>query len=226
MVDDRRNFLKLFGVTTAAVATADGLSLEKVEKNLPDPRRLDAVGDVGSWVDHLERISERLYSKIEIPENTMVTCHQAFHYAIGSLFPAPSADGSVRIAKNYDTNMRRANCLPPPLVYMLERIGVVFSPAVPPAARDHFAEWYNIEFRLGDKVYFSLPVAHLSRIGLDRDVLSTNGGMERHFMPVKIPIIFDAFHHFEVSFLGEPLMNHPRIAAWAVFDGVMARPRQ
>lgn len=210
---DRRNFLRAFGVTSAAVAHAGTVTNETLSPNeIEGPgiptvtrRQVPFAYPAETW----DVIRDCLYSKVTIRRNAMKDRHYAFTHAWGAEH------------RTDDTNMHLVGQLPQPQSFLVQNIGVVFSPATLPAARSIFAERYAMTLWLDQRLYWRAPVAFAFTTA-EHPLEST----KYLFSLGDQPLIIAPAQQFHVEFEGEPFSTNPKIAFWAVLDGQHARPIQ
>jgi hypothetical protein len=213
MKQDRRSFLKLFGTSTAAVATLDGI--EKVHDPTAEPRMPS---------DYLRNMAEVnadvLYSAVTIPKNAMESEYHLFSQTIGMY----SADGT-RVTRA-DTNMQQSNTLPEPNRFCVKRIGFAFSPKTEPGLRSAFCDRYYLKVGICNKVYWQQPLSFCFGKGEpDRDRGFTSQP-DVHMVDLDIPLILDMGVYFSAELIGDPIHPCGKLKGWALLGGLHARAVQ
>jgi hypothetical protein len=206
MKQDRRGFLKLFGLSSAAVAsaTAKEPSIETFESEAPlaPPQR-----DYG---DYLNVVSEPLWSQLRIEPNTMKSVY--------SLFQDPRVDGSLA-----ETNMLMHGQLPMPEAYSIDKIGFVFSPTTIPALRSAFIDRYALGLFLGNKRYWQAPLSTIFSVAdPSRDEKGFATLPDEGFAKLDIPLVIEAGVYFNLTVIGKPIYPCGKIIGWGVFKGLHA----
>lgn len=212
MKTDRRSFLRLFGASSALVATAEGL--EKVHSpTAPAEFQQQRVSlptdfyDVRPW---------SLYHRIDIPKNEMRMCYTGFAAYRGS-------DPDLTI-----TNMQMANKLPMPNMFELRKLGIVFSPKTQPALRSAFVDRYEMRFSINQKSYWSGPLSFIFSDTGEPD-------QDRGFSTLpdiglgdisEIPLIIADGCQFSAEIMGTPIYPCGKLTFWIVAQGLMARAIQ
>jgi hypothetical protein len=174
-MQDRRSFLKLFSGATAVVAgvaTVGVLPLQAARSR----RRPTFPGVAGARPgsvffdvrDHL------LYDRIRFPQGMVLPdSWQFFCQPIGYCQP-----GTFNQRTFADTNLYRANALPPPSSMLVERILLMFDPGSSDEDVAAAVKRFYFEFRLSDKVIARGPVALSASVG-STDWLTTGRGARR-----------------------------------------------
>lgn len=231
---DRRNFLKLFGVTAAAlpVMGTAGTTIERIEEKQVSPL---VPYSPSAWDErqYMDIQSAQLYSAMNFTEGA--THHSFFRDAIG--VQAQWKQGEAVTLD--DTNMCMCSRLPAPEVFLVQKMGLVFSPSgvewdsgMQGAARSAFIESASISLWLGQKVFQRFPVASIFSVGGRRNAGRINpefpiAGMGTLQLPVVIDNQMSFFVEVQHAYsLGKfPYRDDrpPRIRAWAVLEGLHAR---
>ena len=211
MTTDRRGFLHIFGISSAVVASGTEVTKEALAEVGPivalDRRGLPRDLPYPQFPRY-DVVREALYSKLEIPKNTMRKQHSVFD------FVGYGGDPRKGLC---DTNLDMPYTLAAPECFCVQRIGIVFSSTTEPKLRDVFAERFAFRFVMGQKAYLTAPIAHAMAVS---DSYST----KLLFDISKLPLIITHGYHFRVDLLSErPLMPHGKIVLWAVLDGMRAR---
>lgn len=215
MKTDRRSFLKLFGVSTAAVATAEGVEVVS-SPDAPAQFEWDAHRPLFRHGTLFDVRPQSLYHRIDIPKNSMQACYQGF-----STFRGMDNDLTI-------TNMVRANCLPEPNSFQVQKFGIVFSPKTEPALRSAFLDRYMVRFAIAQKTYFEGPLSF---------IFSTVGEPDREkgFTTLPdigladisaVPLIISDEVTFRAEIIGTPIQTHGKLIFWIVLQGIMARAVQ
>lgn len=234
----RRDLLKLFGLGAAivpAVASAGG-----VEMVTATPAELAAfpTGPGNFWFPDLEIVADWMYSKATVPKNQLPSEIPFFAHALGT--PIVDELGRAGWADIANTNVWRANQLPPPCHFAIESLGVIFSPLVEPGLRSVFSERYAIELMLGNKTYFRAPIAACfdvseSRTGIGASVDPVEGQDAnrvkypvtalRASIPLNVPIVLEPLQEFSVRAVGTPFRPSGKLSLWVYLQGRHARGR-
>lgn len=207
MKNDRRNFLKLFGVSTAAVAVAPAITnaeptveIVKNEAPLASPVR-----------DVLDVRDEPLWSQLRIERNAMKPQYILFQDQLSN---------EVTLAQ---TNMNIPGALIHPEMYCIKKIGFVFSPSTIPALRSAFIDRYTLELRLGRKRYWETPLSAVFSVGEpERDGKGFATLPDAGFATLEIPLVIEAGLYFCLEVAGKPIYPCGKLKAWAVFKGLHA----
>jgi len=182
-----------------------------------------------------------LYSQMVIDKNELREFIPFFGHAIGTTLPVGAGNASALGWANIsNTNMYRANQLPPPSYFLVEGIGVVFSPLVEPGLRSVFAERYTAELRVDDKIFFHAPVAMMfdvaeraGEIGPGEEWPEGRGDKVcaarypvtayRGCVPLDPPLILEPLRQFGVSLVGRPFRPSGKLSLWVYLKGRHAR---
>lgn len=211
---NRRSFLKVFGVSSAAVASVDGIervadpavkALESAPSgSLPFPRS-SYVYDVTSDV---------LYSAVDIEKNGMRERYDLFSDTISQ---------SVTRAQ---TNMLRQNALPEPSMFCVKRIGFAFSPKTEPGLRSAFCDRYHLNFQIASKSYWRQPLSFCFGKGEPDRERGFATAPDLHMVELELPLIIDMGMYFTAQVIGTPIQPCGKLRGWAVLGGLHARAIQ
>ena len=219
-MEDRRNFLKIFGLGTAVVASAK--SIEKVEQSPEEVEPLITAGAKFNraltqkapfaWPNSRSHdvVSETLYSKLTIPKNTMESRYTLYDYAVG----IPHTDGVHDLS---DTNSYMPRRLCAPEYFCVKQLGIVFSSTTKRMLQYVFAERFSFSLWLHQKRYFQSPIAFAALRG---DKFAPSAMFDISDLPLIIP--YDYQFHVELT-TSRPIMPHGKIVLWSVLGGLMAR---
>lgn len=227
MSADRRSFLKLFGITAAAipVVSVKGESVEVVRdetvKPLATPNQPREAFHGTTYQPCMMDVQRaQLYSAIEISSGEPSSRWSAFHYGLGQ-----STDRLIHGATIAETNMCMAHCLPAPEAFCVQRVGVLFSPVCDPAERSSFIDHHALEMWIANKVYWRSPLADIFAVG--------NRASESQFnpeFPVKamanlepLPLILESRMYFKAELSGSGFYPESPLRMWVVYDGMHAR---
>jgi hypothetical protein len=211
----RRDFLKMFGLTAAAISgDAAGSTVEVRDPSIrPHSEKFQA--ELSRWLDIQKGW---LYSSQTLPAGQLPQSIPFFNYAVGEL-----RDG--RFETMAETNMRTRNAMPPPSVFCIEKVGIVFDPETSKADRDVIARNFAFNLYLGEKRYFERPVASMFETAAlnphPDKARAIIGGVDLN----PLPLILQNQQAFFVSIdcHGEGLeIDHP-VKLWAFFEGQHAR---
>jgi len=237
---NRRDLLKTFGVTSAAVANVKGPGPETTFEKLTD---FSAVPLHRSFSYAFDVVRARLYSAIVVDDSFVeykrtdgedsladlkFDCrlkdrHQFFKYALGmpNPFDTPWCKPGSTITYA-DTNMHQAGRLDPPEAFMIQRVGIVFSPRCDPISRSTFIENYSLAVWLGCKQFFRCPVAECFSVGQpvvkQFDELPEKGSVDL----APLPLILENQMSFFAEISGVPFKSG-YLKFWVVYDGLHAR---
>lgn len=217
-MSDRRNFLKIFGVTAAAVPA---VSLAGEEMHVEN--EVTAKPITPPYIDssHMYDVqSAQLYSAIETNDGRPVSRLQFFSYGCGD----PVDWKPFHRASLADTNMHRAGALVQPEKFCVEEIGLVFSPASNAAERSRFIASAALTVWIGQKAYWRSPVAALFSVGEQRATSRSNPEFPITGMAsLSLPLILhpDCSFHTEVDAPG--FYPEAPLRMWAVLQGKHAR---
>jgi hypothetical protein len=220
MKNDRRRFLKLFGVSTAAIAAAPAMldaepTVEVISSGAPEPLPLARADQ--SWPANfcpetclLDVRDEPLWSQLRVEQNAMKDRYVLFQEHLGN---------DVTLAQ---TNMELSGTLMNPEMYCIKKIGFVFSPSTIPALRSAFINRYTLALWLGRKRYWEAPLASVFSVGEpDREkgfaTLPDDG-----FMTLDIPLVIDQGLYFNLEVVGKPIHPCGKLTGWALFKGLHA----
>lgn len=213
-MSDRRNFLKLFGVSSAAMVTAAGNVETHTDATAPavfadanahpvfSPVHPSAPLHLHAYLDVRPGL---LYSGVDIARNEMQARYSFF--------------GGMSDAAPYGvmTNMDMPYVLPQPCLFCVEKIGVAFSPNTKPELRNAIAARYALEFQVGQKIYYRSPLALLFAVTHSEppvdlpDAAYTDIG--------DVPLIVEANQFFTATLHGEPLPSNGKARIWVVLKG-------
>jgi hypothetical protein len=213
---DRRSFLKLFGLSSAAIATVDAHGETVIEQHRDVPVTGGPIAEKERELETLKSYNlfrtGWLYSALEIPRNSMRSSYPNL-FGYSDYF---SSGDTVRRPTLADTNMERPGSLPMPEMFAVRRIGVLFSGTTLPALRAAFAERYTLSFYVGSRRYWEAPIASMFGVGeienIDRSALG--------FVNLEIPLIIPSGQQFNAMIQGTPLSPHGRIRLWAVIGDI------
>ena len=238
MSTDRRSFLRLFGASTAAVATVEGI---ETVSSPTAPAEFAADTRFGNLQDRLDRSDWKrngrafdvrphiFYHRIDIEKNAMRGSYGGFSVSLGTPMPDGSnADMSV-------TNMQRPNSLPMPNAFLLRKLGVVFSPKTEPGLRSSaFLDRYVMSFRLDQKEYWKSPLSFMFSLAGEPE-RSERGENPSLFatLPDKgladvgeVPLVISDEVCFTAEVYGNPIQPCGRLRFWIVGEGLYARAVQ
>jgi hypothetical protein len=221
MKSGRRGFLKLFGVSSAAIVVAPSVAnaeptievLKADEASISEQQRTieQTFPQIHYRNDVLDVRDEPLWSRLRIEPNSMRRQYQLFQEAIG---PDCGLD---------KTNMHRAGCLVAPEMYCIKKIGFVFSPKTIPALRSAFIDRYTMHLFLGHKRYWEAPLSTVFSVGEpDRDEKGFATLPDAGFATLEIPLVIEQELYFCLELVGEPIHPCGKVTGWAVFKGLHA----
>jgi hypothetical protein len=219
MKQGRRGFLKLFGVSSAAIAIAPSVanaepSVEVVMAPIQEPAPLSGVflQPTRDYRHGLDVQSGSLYSRLRIEPNSMLSRYQLFQEGMGE---------GCTLA---DTNMHIPGALIQPEMYCIKQIGFVFSPKTIPGLRSAFIDRYALSLHLGRKQYWEAPLSTVFSVGEpDRDEKGFATLPDAGFATLEIPLVIEAGLYFSLDLIGKPIHPCGKITGWGVFKGLHAR---
>lgn len=212
MSEGRRHFLKLFGLSSAAVAstTLDGEQFEKIEDKSIQPHKQE----LGSYIPNLMDVRRgQLYSALTVMPESFNKRHTFFRYGLGA--PNPYETPWAQMGSDItlaDTNMERGSSLPPPCSFAVERIGMLFSPACDPVARSKFIERYSLSVWIGNKTVDELEPNRVNPKVPTSYMVDTT----------PLPLILQTAQQFHAELEGSPFYVESSLRMWCVFDGMHA----
>lgn len=224
---DRRDFLKLFGLGTAAIATVDPLPGAKaaapgdanmVVETIP-PAEISPVQAFQGSVEAravpnlLQVCDAMLWSQLEVERNDMLETYSLFQEPLGL---------RRDLAK---TNMEHAGMLPAPSMFCIKQIGFFFSAKTIPALRSAFVDRYVLSLTLGRKTYWQAPLASLFavRTPASEDAAEFASLPDAAFAALEIPLIIGVGMNFKLEAIGSPMRPCGTLKGWGVFKGLLAR---
>jgi hypothetical protein len=238
---NRRDLLKTFGVISAAVANvkSDETTFEKLTDYTSKPLVPRTFQPFT-----MDVVKARLYSALVV-DDTFVEymrtdgetdtfadykfdCrlkdrHQFFKYSLGTPNPYDTPwvkpGGTITYA---DTNMNQDCRLNAPEAFMIQRVGLVFSPKCDPVSRSTFIENYSVAVWMGCKHFFRCPIAECFSIGepVNKQFheLPEKGSVE--LLP--LPLIVENQIPFFAEIQGNPFRSG-YLKCWVVYEGLHAR---
>jgi hypothetical protein len=249
MSEDRRSFLKMFGLSSAVVATisvSKGTEIETISdpdaKPLARPLvaeghyRLPLAEGQNTGFNHMDVVKGRLYSAQEFqfvesdkwhpahrPPGSIGSCIQFFHYGPY----VPWVPNNEQHATYMETNLYRAKTLDLPEAFAVQRVGLVFSPMCDPEDRARFIDQSELEVWIGQKNYFRTPLAETFAVG------EPQGQAPFPEFPVKgmidltpLPLIIANQMSFYGQVITKPWEYTKKIRCWLVYEGLYARGAQ
>lgn len=224
MKQDRRGFLKLFGVSSAAIAVAPSVAssdssaeIERLVEASPAPIPtaesnlfVDATSFRKIGYHTMDVRDEPLWSQLRVEQNAMQARYALFQEPMGM---------NVTLSQ---TNMHIAGALIQPEMYCIKQIGMVFSPKTIPALRSAFIDRYSLELRLGRKSYWRAPLATVFSVADPEGEKGFATLPDAGFATLDIPLIIEAGLYFSLDVIGEPIHPCGKLKAWAVFKGLHA----
>lgn len=226
MKQDRRGFLKLFGISTAAIAAAPTVAgaeptveVIRAETSAPPPlpgRAFEPYFDRERTMA-MDVRDEPLWSQVRIERNEMRGDYVLFQDSAGN--GSPMFPDGVTLA---ETNMLRPGCLPEPEMYCIQKIGFVFSPSTIPALRSAFIDRYELNLSLGRKRHWEAPLSQVFSVAEPERKEDFAELPDAGFYRLDIPLIIEAGLWFGLHLIGNPIHPCGRIKAWGVFKGLHA----
>jgi hypothetical protein len=219
MKQGRRGFLKLFGVSTAAIVAAPvAADSEPVVEVIKSETSAPAVPgrNFEPYFDRERHMvmdvrDEPLWSPLRIEPNSMQSRYK--------LFQDTGQDGLTL----GDTNMLRPGTLPAPEMYCIKQIGFVFSPQTIPALRSAFIDRYAASLYLGRKRYWEAPLSTVFSVAEpERDAKGFATLPDAGFATLEIPLIIEHELYFCLDLIGKPIHPCGKIKGWGVFRGLHA----
>jgi hypothetical protein len=221
MKQGRRGFLKLFGVSTAAIVAAPTvIDAEPTVEVIKAEPEIPEQPIEGTWRNprlhddpymYLDVRDEPLWSQLRIEPNSMLG-----HYR---LFQQTGADGLTR----GETNMLEAGKLPAPEKYCIKQIGFVFSPKTIPGLRSAFIDRYALSLNLGRKRYWEAPLSTVFSVAEpERDAKGFATLPDAGFATLEIPLVIEHELYFSLELIGKPIHPCGKVLGWGVFKGLHA----
>jgi hypothetical protein len=226
-MNNRRNFLKALGVGAAIVPTVNGHELVKVDAVGPVPApqfpatEFLSAPQLGGFQGVVT--SDWLYSMVEIERNQMQSRIVFFGDSVG----APRANGKGYSTLTH-TNLCRGFQLPPPEMFLVQRLGLIFPATTVPGLRSFFTDCYAADLQLGDTILFRAPVASMF-CTLDPATFADGrypGAALRGSVELDIPVLIESLQQFSFYLSGTPIPVHGKVKVWAYLAGRHLRPRQ
>lgn len=206
-MENRRNFLKTFGLSSAAVVGASGaietLKLSK-EDLVPAPI---VAGDKEAWNPGRDVVSGCLYDRAVFDRNSLSNSYKFFN------------TGCTSERGPEDTNVYHAGRLDPPILFAVKKFGVTFSPGTKPEVRNAVIQRYSLRLWLGNKVYFEAPL--VEAFGIENSDPTADF---KTLYQVDLPVVIAYDHYFALELSSRVgLPNHPKLSMWGVLHGLQAR---
>lgn len=224
MNDGRRDFLKIFGVASAVVVTdsAQGATAEVVKAErpanppLPQPEWPFPYRTEPQYLLDVQK--GRLYSAVDLPAGAEFGSHLClFGYA--SYEQAPR-ELNGRRATLADTNLYHAMRLDQPEMFLIEQVGLVFSPATDLRTYRLLVENFGLSVWLGQKMYQRAPFSFLSQLKT-ADSQPTSTGALLDIRPY--PLVIQPGQAFYARPEGETVKLPGRLRMWLTYEGRHAR---
>jgi hypothetical protein len=164
-----------------------------------------------------------LYSMLDVGPGEECTEYTLFGYGLSDREEFCSPRGRPMRESKYsiaETNLRLPFELPVPDGFLVQEIGVVFSPTVRPELRNQFCEHHGVEFRLGEKWYQRYPLAGLFTVSAEPALAASQG-----FLQIgKVPILLENRASFRmVVEASEVFKLADRVRLWGVLRGFHSR---
>jgi hypothetical protein len=220
MKQGRRGFLKLFGLSTAAIVAAPVAAdaeptVEVIKSESPAPEVAARGFEPYFDRDHtmlMDVRDEPLWSALRIEPNSMLGRYKLFQQT-------GAADGLTL----GETNMLQAGKLPAPEMYCIKQIGFVFSPKTIPGLRSAFIDRYALQLNLGRKRYWEAPLSTVFSVAEpERDAKGFATLPDAGFATLEIPLVIEHELYFNLELIGKPIHPCGKILGWGVFRGLHA----
>lgn len=241
MNESRRFFMKSFSVGAAALATADGLVAKAggdLNVNAVRTSEIDSAREKlarhftvePALSTYVEVRDHSLYDVMRVPAGIEVPDRFPFLSSpVGHNLP-----GSWSFKSFVDTNLVRANQLPPPNEFYIQRILFLLSDAMDKADRDQLAMSYYFEVQLMDKIVARAPLARCPVTGTIESLVDfrrEDGFTPRAFrrnvvidspycLHLERPIHIPSMCHFAFNLYGRPFEARSNVEMYAVLDGI------
>jgi hypothetical protein len=224
MKQHRRDFLQLFGLSSAAVAAAPALASDDPTVEIinaaappqfrsPLPSQFPPARE--GFMDVV--LDESLWSQLCIEPNTMQDRYILFQNSLGN------RDSHGNYTSLAETNMRMAGQLPAPESYCIKQIGFVFSPKTISGLRCAFIDRYVLQLRLGSKSYWEAPLSTVFSVAEpERDAKGFATLPDSSFATLAIPLVIEQALWFSLEVIGKPIHPCGKIIGWGVFKGLHA----
>jgi hypothetical protein len=148
--------------------------------------------------------AEPLYDYLEIPANSAQRAYSLF-------VDVEAASGKTLAHTNSTTNGR----LDAPESFVVERIGICFSPTTDPLSRAIFCDSYMMSLDVLKRSYFRCPVSLAFNVASSTD---TESPLHAQFK-LDRPVLITSGVNFQVSLRGQPPKQHEEIKLWVVLQG-------
>jgi hypothetical protein len=204
----RRNFLKVFGLSTAALVSENGDAVTVIDSNVKPIENSGAYNYL--WQDRYDVTPGCLYDHVRVERHTGPHRIQFF------------SDVEASSKKCYnDTNLVRNQQLEPTCMFAIKKLGITFGPQTSEAIRDAVVKRYALELWLSQKNYFRAPLIECNT----SEVFSSKGPRSvKALYALDIPIILSHHHSFYAHLVGQGLSySNPAFDLWCVFHGLWAR---
>jgi hypothetical protein len=212
MKQDRRGFLKLFGISTAAIAAAPTVAgaeptVEVIKIDPPVPATPLPVRAFEPYFDSKHTMmmdvrDEPLWSQVRIERNEMRGDYVLFQDTPCN--SSPMFPDGVTLA---ETNMQRPGCLPQPEMYCIQQIGFVFSPSTIPALRSAFIDRFELHLSLGRKRYWEAPLSQVFSVAEPERQEDFAELPDAGFYRLDIPLVIEAGLWFGLHLTGNPISS-------------------
>lgn len=213
MQHDRRNLLKVFGLSSAAIVGASG-DVEKVTDTSPAPHPRERALGASAWNYSYDVVSQVLYDR------------QLLKLANDNFGGSPRlrarynffCDGWQMQRGPEDTNVYQACMLDAPELFKISKVGITFDPGMPERDRLAVIRSYELKLWVGQKYFIQAPLVEAHGWGSDPTAEF------KTLFDLDIPLVLVYGHSFrlELSSRNPPLVDGENYA-WAVFHGQKAR---
>jgi hypothetical protein len=206
-MNDRRNFLKAFGLGSAVVVGASG-EAEVVRDPEPAPKpQAGYAKDREQFGWSTDVVSGVLFDRLDIEKNGLATRHQFF-------------DRGWQNGRGPEhTNVYAPCSLQAPEMFKVDKFGITFMPGIRNELRDAIIRRYTLTFWLGQKYYFRAPL--VEAFGGPNSDPATDF---KTLYTLDMPIVIASGHYFMMDISSsDPLPIHPRLTMFGVIHGQHAR---
>lgn len=208
-MEDRRNFLKLLGLGSAAVVGASG-EVEVVHSDrtnpLPVPKVAGRTYDKEKWEGPMrDVVSAVLYDRLDVSK---------FEKSL-RFFDR----GWANNRGPEETNVYSAMKLDPPTLFQANAIGITFGLNSNPKNIGRILDSYKLHLWLGQKHYADVPL--VEAFGPPN---SDPTAPFKTLFKMDLPIVIAYDHAFHLELVGSvPYVDEPEVTMWGVMHGRMAR---
>src|ERR1700679_2595968 len=208
-MENRRNFLKVFGLSSAAVVGVSGEhEIAKADTRNPLPAPMMA-GDIQDWKGpKRDVVSACLYDRLDIPAGPLLGRYRFFDR------------GWTSNRGLEETNVYSAMRLDAPTLFQSSKIGITFAPDSDFRTMKTLLNRYKLFLWLGNKYYCQVPLVEAFGPPNSDPLIPF-----KTLYALDLPIVIGFDHNFHMDLVGTetPYHEFPGISLWGVQHGRMAR---